>query len=34
MYSQDILVATSFGPAADAALMYGRALAGTFGAQR
>ena len=29
----NILVATDFGPAADAALMYGRALARTFGAQ-
>jgi len=30
---QNILVATDFGPAADAALTYGRALAQTFGAQ-
>ena len=29
----DILVATDFGPAAEAALTYGRALAGTFGAR-
>ena len=30
---QNILVATDFGPASDAALTYGRALARTFGAQ-
>ena len=29
----NILVATDFGPAAEAALTYGRALAGTFGAR-
>ena len=29
----NILVATDFGPAADAAMTYGRALAGTFGAR-